>query len=159
LKDASGRERLRDRFGRPVRNPRLAFPHESVPPDATPEDAFRIGRRRFDERRFFEAHEAFEHVWTSSEIGNPERPFWRAVTQVSVGMCHVQRGNVPGAIRVLGRAGDVLERAPVGTLARRVGVDGPALAALARAAIRRLRSGTPPDRFAFPRWPVARTRS
>ena len=47
----------------------------------------------FDECRFFEAHEQFEHAWKDDDTDEEDRPFWKGVTQVAVGCCHAQRGN------------------------------------------------------------------
>jgi len=58
----------------------------------------------FDQHRFFEAHEFLEYVWKSSDIADADRDFWKGVTQVAVGCCHVQRGNDTGAVTLLERA-------------------------------------------------------
>jgi predicted metal-dependent hydrolase len=57
-----------------------------------------------DENRPFAAHEVLEEVWHS--VDGPAREFWRGVVQVTVGLTHVQRGNIRGAIALLSRGAD-----------------------------------------------------
>lgn len=109
-------------------------------------EALEEAARLFDAQRFFEAHELLEGVWRSdSERG--DRGFWKGLTQMAVGWCHMQRGNAPGAVSVLSRAVANLEPYP----SPHRGVDTAALVASARAAIGRVRAGgigSPPP------WPV-----
>jgi predicted metal-dependent hydrolase len=69
-----------------------------------PGEAFERGVELFDARRFWEAHEFFEHAWKDERGSAADRDFWKGVTQVAVGFCHVQRGNAPGAVTLLRRA-------------------------------------------------------
>jgi predicted metal-dependent hydrolase len=41
-----------------------------------------------------------------------DRRFWKGVTQVAVGCCHVQRGNSRGAVALLNRAAANLRNYP-----------------------------------------------
>lgn len=50
----------------------------------------------------FNAHEVLEAAWKNGPAD--ERPLWQGLAQLLVGITHVQRGNVTGAIAVLGRA-------------------------------------------------------
>jgi hypothetical protein len=109
----------------------------------TPEVGERLDEaaRLFDAQRFFEAHELLEGLWRSAaERG--DRGFWKGLTQVAVGWCHVQRGNAHGAVRLLSRAVANLEPYP----SPHRGVDTAALVGSARAAIRwvRTRGAVPP---------------
>lgn len=52
-------------------------------------------------------YEAYEHVvvaWRDPSVPEPDRPLWRALAQVAAGCCHVQRGNITGARKILARA-------------------------------------------------------
>lgn len=99
--------RPRNRFGAPL--PRgsvneLADRQEPEDVVSSIAEALDEAARLFDEQRFFEAHEFLEYVWKSDEITPEERDFWKGVTQVAVGCCHVQRGNAKGATTLLERA-------------------------------------------------------
>ncbi len=103
----------------------------------------------FDAGRFFEAHELFERVWRSADVAPADRPFWKGVTQVAVGFCHVQRGNARGALVLLDRAVGNLGAFP----SPHRGVDTRALVDGARAvaaAVAMLGAATPPPFGAFP---------
>ena len=109
-RNAEGRPenaRPRDRFGAPL--PRgsvdeLAHRQEPEEVVSSVAQAFSEAARLFDEERFFEAHEFLEYIWKSDEIPPDDRDFWKGVTQVAVGCCHVQRGNDTGAVTLLERA-------------------------------------------------------
>lgn len=99
--------RPRDRFGAPL--PRGAvdeLAHRREPEEVvdTLDEALTEAISLFDQQRFFEAHEFFEYVWKSPEVADRDRDFWKGVTQVAVGCCHVQRGNQTGAATLLERA-------------------------------------------------------
>lgn len=104
--------RPRDRTGRPLPYGTVDVPLiESVEP-ATVEEAVTIGAARWDEQRYFEAHELLEVAW---KLGpEDERDLWKGVIQVAVAGVHLQRGNRIGARRLLDRAlGRLAERADV----------------------------------------------
>jgi predicted metal-dependent hydrolase len=82
----------------------------------------------FDARRFFEAHECFEHIWKAKDVSARDRDFWKGVTQVAVGCCHAQRGNARGAHSLIDRAIRALGLFP----SPHCGVDTAALIACAR---------------------------
>ncbi|CAM4007798.1 DUF309 domain-containing protein [Mycobacterium senriense] len=50
----------------------------------------------------FNAHEVLEAAWKNGP--DEERTLWQGLAQLAVGITHVQRGNVKGAITVLRRA-------------------------------------------------------
>jgi uncharacterized protein len=139
----------RDRLGRPLASGRPARPAEPSPANAA--EAFAAATRRFDEARFFEAHELFEHVWRSPEVDPADREFWKGVTQVAVACCHVQRGNARGALALLARAVSKLEAFP----SPHRGVDTRALLAGARAVAAAVRARGAPADVAFPPFPHA----
>jgi predicted metal-dependent hydrolase len=148
------RPRPRDRFGRPL--PRDApdeMAHAEEPEEVAPtlEAAFEQAVALFDEQRFFEAHEFFEHIWKSDWIDPADADFWKGATQVAVGCCHVQRGNDTGALALLDRAARHLADAPD----RHHGVDVPALVEIARHVAAQAREqGASPD-LDFPAFPRA----
>lgn len=102
--------RPRDRTGRPLpydtTEVELA---EDVEPDSV-EHALQLGASRWDEGRFFEAHECLEHVWHAAAEG--DRDLWQGVIQVAVAAVHLQRGNPGGARSLLTRAVARLEPYP-----------------------------------------------
>jgi hypothetical protein len=50
----------------------------------------------------FNAHEVLEAAWKNGP--DDEKPLWQALAQLAVGITHVQRGNLKGAVTVLRRA-------------------------------------------------------
>ena len=105
------------------------------------------GAALFDDERFFEAHERFELVWKARDIAETDRNFWKGVTQVAVGCCHVQRGNARGAIALLRRATRYLEPRTVSR------VDGAALIRLALDLAASVDRGGVAAVRSFPRFP------
>lgn len=117
-RNAEGRPenaRPRDRFGAPL--PRdsvdeLADRREPEEVVSSVAEALDEAVRLFDQERFFEAHEFLEYIWKSDEVPPDDRDFWKGVTQVAVGSCHVQRGNATGAVTLLQRAVRYMEPYP-----------------------------------------------
>ncbi|HLL52976.1 MAG TPA: DUF309 domain-containing protein [Myxococcaceae bacterium] len=103
----------------------------------------------FDEGRFFEAHEFYEHLWKSPDARPSDRDFWRALAQVAVGCCHLQRGNPKGALTLLERAVAGLGPYPTPHHGIATGV----LAGRAAETARRLRAGEPLGAIPPPRLP------
>jgi len=64
----------------------------------------------FNEKSFFDAHEALENAWRS-EHGDI-RELYQAILQTAVTYLHIQNGNFTGAIKVAARAIEKLERWP-----------------------------------------------
>ena len=86
-----------------------------------------------DEDRPFHAHELLEAAWKRAP--EAERPLWRALAQLAVGLTHLLRGNQAGAKSVLTRCAlelEAWEQAPYD-------IDAPGLALAAR----RMALGTP----------------
>lgn len=155
-RNAEGRPenaRPRDRFGAPLpRGSVDEMAHRQEPADVVTSvtQALDEAIRLFDQERFFEAHEFLEYVWKSDEIAADDRDFWKGVTQVAVGCCHVQRGNATGAVTLLRRAARYLKPYP----SAYAGVDAARLAGDAvRLADRVGDDGATPDAafFRFPR--------
>jgi len=104
--------RPRDRTGRPLPRGTTDVPLiEQVDP-ATVEEAVTLGIGRWDERRYFEAHELLEHAWKRGP--EADQDLWKGVIQVAVAGVHLQRGNRIGARRLLDRAAQRLAVQPDG---------------------------------------------
>jgi hypothetical protein len=105
----------------------------------TVEEALALGVLRWDERRYFEAHELLELPWRLGPAS--DRDLWKGVIQVAVAGVHLQRGNPVGAGRLLDRALQRLASLPD----VRRGIDVAALRRRAEAARDRLAAGQVPD--------------
>lgn len=101
----------RDRLGRPLpAGSRDLLGRRDEPRDVG--EARRRAIEAFDRHRFFEAHEDFEWIWKAAATPPGDREFWKGVTQIAVGCCHLQRGNPAGARALLARGLERLERYP-----------------------------------------------
>ncbi len=70
--------------------------------DLSPEGYLRYAQRLLDSGRAFHAHEVLEAAWKSAP--EDERLLWQGLAQLAVGITHIQRGNIRGAVTVLKRA-------------------------------------------------------
>jgi uncharacterized protein len=112
--DAPGRDRDRDRAGRPLNArardglgrplPRGAVGESRVPDDLLlpPAESLALAQRLLDEGRPFHAHEVLEASWKAAP--SEERDFWQGLAQLAVGLTHARRGNAAGAVTLLRRA-------------------------------------------------------
>lgn len=73
-----------------------------------PAETLGYAQELLDRGLAFNAHEVFEAAWKNGP--NDEKPLWQALAQLAVGLTHVQRGNVKGAVNVLRRASAGLAR-------------------------------------------------
>ena len=73
------------------------MPEQALPPD----QALELAQQLLDEGRAFVAHEVLEAVWKSCP--DDEREHWQGLAQLCVGITHLQRGNVEGAVTLLRR--------------------------------------------------------
>ena len=137
----------RDRYGRPLPAGSPDELRRATPPAST---AAALARAiaLFDGERFFEAHELFELVWKARDTGEQDRAFWKGVTQIAVGCCHVQRGNARGASALFRRAARRLEPRVVGR------IDGTALIRLALELAAEVERGGTAAVRSFPRFPA-----
>ncbi|MBS4728715.1 DUF309 domain-containing protein [Mycobacterium sp. SM1] len=146
-RDASGRPRSarpRDALGRPLVRGSLGIP--AVPDDLAlgPADTLAYAQELLDRGLAFNAHEVLEAAWKHGPPG--ERGLWQGLTQLAVGITHVQRGNVTGAMSLLRSASTRLAHdhrpAPHG-------VDVAGLVEFADALIEDLKAGAaiPPERL------------
>ena len=101
-RDESGRPRSarpRDALGRPL-------PHGSqgIPPipddlELAPAETLRYAQDLLDQGLAFNAHEVLEAAWKNGP--DDERMLWQGLAQLAVGITHIQRGNVKGAMSLL----------------------------------------------------------
>ena len=102
-RDEEGRPRQarpRDELGRPLPYGETGVEpvsEDPLPPLETVEKALALVR----EGRPFSAHEVLEAAWKAAP--EPERELWQGLAQLCVGITHAQRGNRPGAARLLAR--------------------------------------------------------
>jgi uncharacterized protein len=109
-RDAYGRARQarpRDKLGRPL--PYGSAGVEPVSEDPLPPiETIRYAHELLNQGRPFSAHEVYEARWKSGP--EAERDLWQGLAQLCVGITHAERGNRPGALRLIGRARGRLER-------------------------------------------------
>ncbi|WP_374112941.1 DUF309 domain-containing protein [Streptomyces sp. WAC 00631] len=110
-RDEEGRARNarpRDGLGRPLPYgaPGVERQPEGIP--RTPGRTLEEAQRLLDDGRPFHAHEVLEDAWKAA-LEKPERPLWRAMAQLAVGVTHAARGNTKGAVALLERAADGIE--------------------------------------------------
>jgi uncharacterized protein len=139
--------RPRDRTGRPLPYGTTDVPLIEDHDPATVEEALALGVALWDEERFFEAHECLEAVWHAAP--EDDRDFWQGVIQVAVSCVHHQRGNLDGAIALLGRARERLT--PYPDVHR--GVDVDQLRVFCDGAAAALRDAGAVIEVGFPRFP------
>ena len=124
--------RTRDALGRPVAagdpSEVASVAQEPLPP----EQALELAQALLDAGRAFSAHEVLEASWKAAPAA--ERDLWQGLAQVCVGVTHLQRGNLVGAVRLLqrgaGRLPDSPLRAEVLAAAQRIAGGDRALPAL-----------------------------
>lgn len=150
-RDEEGRARNarpRDGLGRPLPYgaPGVERQPEGIP--RTPGQTLEEAQRLLDDGRPFHAHEVLEDAWKAA-LEKPERPLWRAMAQLAVGVTHAARGNTKGAVALLERAADGIE--PFAA-APPFGIDAAGLTAWARRFAAGLASeGTAPEAGRPPR--------
>lgn len=93
--------RARDALGRPVpeSSPDAVAPVHSE--GLSPEQALTHAQDLLDEGRAFFAHEVLEAAWKACP--EDDREYWQSLAQLCVGITHLQRGNVEGAVTLLRR--------------------------------------------------------
>jgi len=103
--------RPRDRTGRPLPYGTTGVLTTDDVAPASIAQAIALGCRRWEERRYFEAHELLELAWKDA-VASQDRDFWQGVIQVAVAGVHLQRGNAVGAKALLERAARRIVDAP-----------------------------------------------
>ncbi len=75
---------------------------------------FRQAVDLFNQRAWYEAHDAFEELW--HETTGPERRILQGILQIAVAHLHLERGNCRGATMLLGEGVGRLSAAESGDL-------------------------------------------
>jgi hypothetical protein len=104
-RDESGRPRNtrpRDELGRPLPPGSEGIPRIPDELDLTPAASLTYAQDLLDRGLAFNAHEVLEAAWKNGPDG--ERLLWQGLAQLAVGITHVQRGNIRGALAVLRRS-------------------------------------------------------
>src|ERR1700692_1036131 len=103
---AARNARPRDPLGRPL--PRGSDGVDRIPDDLDlpPGESLDYAQELLDRGLAFNAHEVLEAAWKNGP--DDERMLWQGLAQLAVGITHVQRGNVKGAIRLFRRASNRL---------------------------------------------------
>ena len=112
-RDPAGRPRNarpRDGLGRPLDRSAgtAASAADRIPDDLviSGNEAAVLADQLLHDGRPFHAHEVLEAAWKNRP--DCERMLWQGLAQLAVGITHVQRGNVKGAISLLRRASNRL---------------------------------------------------
>jgi len=79
-------------------------------PESTTRQRFEEGRKLFNARRFFEAHEAWEQAWLAED--GPARRLLQGLIQIAAGFHKAGTGGAGGCVRLL-EAG--LDKLPAGS--------------------------------------------
>lgn len=104
-RDEQGRARNarpRDGLGRPLPYGTPGVQRQPEGVSRSPGETLDEAQRLLDDGMPFHAHEVFEDAWKSTEADD-ERPLWKGLAQLAVGLTHAARGNAVGAARLLRR--------------------------------------------------------
>jgi len=104
-RDESGRPRStrpRDPLGRPLPQGSLGVPRIPDDLELPPAETLAYAQDLLDRGMAFNAHEVLEAAWKNGP--HDERMLWQGLAQLAVGITHVQRGNIKGAISLFRRA-------------------------------------------------------
>lgn len=104
-RDESGRPRSRrprDSLGRPLQAGSEGVARIPDDLELPPVETLAYAQDLLDRGLAFNAHEVLEAAWKNGP--DEERALWQGLAQLAVGITHVQRGNVKGAITLLRRA-------------------------------------------------------
>lgn len=89
-------------MGRPLPPGSEGIPRIPDELELTPAASLAYAQDLLDRGLAFNAHEVLEAAWKNGPAD--ERLLWQALAQLAVGITHVQRGNVKGALSVLRRS-------------------------------------------------------
>ncbi len=104
-RDEVGRPRSsrpRDALGRPLPPGSKGIPRLPDDLELPPAETLAVAQDLLDRGLAFNAHEVLEAAWKNGP--EDEKTLWQSLAQLAVGITHVQRNNVKGAITVLRRA-------------------------------------------------------
>jgi uncharacterized protein len=123
-RDVSGRPRNtrpRDALGRPLPPGSPGVPRISDDLELPASESLAYAQDLLHRGLAFNAHEVLEAAWKNGP--DDERSLWQGLAQLAVGVTHVQRGNVDGAISLLRRGSEHLREADR-PAPHRVDIDG-----------------------------------
>jgi uncharacterized protein len=109
-RDEEGRARNarpRDGLGRPLPRGAAGVPRQPEGVVRSPEQTLAEAQRLLDDGMPFHAHEVLEDAWKTSS--DERRALWKGLAQLAVGITHAARGNIAGAVTLLGRGADQIE--------------------------------------------------
>ena len=95
-------DRPRDALGRPLPPGSEGIPRIPDDLELPPAETLAYAQDLLDRGLAFNAHEVLEAAWKNGP--DDEKTLWQSLAQLAVGITHVQRSNVKGAITVLRRA-------------------------------------------------------
>jgi predicted metal-dependent hydrolase len=104
-RDEAGRPRNtrpRDALGRPLPLGSQGVPRIPDDLELSPAETLAYAQDLLDRGLAFNAHEVLEAAWKNGP--DDEKALWQGLAQLMVGITHVQRGNIDGAIALLRRA-------------------------------------------------------
>lgn len=104
-RDESGRPRStrpRDALGRPLAQGSAGTARIPDDLDLLPAETLTYAKDLLDRGMAFNAHEVLEAAWKNGP--DDEAMLWQGLAQLAVGITHIQRGNVKGALTLLRRA-------------------------------------------------------
>jgi uncharacterized protein len=104
-RDESGRPRStrpRDALGRPLPQGSQGVPRVPDDLELPPAETLAYAQDLLDRGLAFNAHEVLEAAWKNGPVD--ERVLWQGLAQLAVGITHIQRGNLKGAMTLLRRA-------------------------------------------------------
>lgn len=81
---------------------------------------FRAGLERFNDERFFEAHEEWEKLWRYEQ--GRDRAFIQGLIQAAGHLVHLQKGNWSGALRLADLAKQKLVAPPANRIFRAIDI-------------------------------------
>lgn len=102
---------LPGRHPHPVRDPSGHSHGEAAPATAEPpsaSDAFRWGADLFNHGYYWEAHEAWEPLWRSTDRSAPAGRFLKGLILLSASGVKIRQGKLPAALRHARRAAHLL---------------------------------------------------
>jgi predicted metal-dependent hydrolase len=111
-RDKSGRPRNtrpRDALGRPLPPGNEGVPRISDDLELPASESLAYAQELLDQGLAFNAHEVLEAAWKNGP--DEERSLWQGLAQLAVGVTHVQRANIGGAISLLRRGTENLREA------------------------------------------------
>ena len=111
-RDDTGRPRStrpRDALGRPLPPGSDGVPRIPDDLELPPTESLAYAQDLLNRGLAFNAHEVLEAAWKNGP--DEEKPLWQGLAQLAVGITHLQRGNLNGAVTLLRRGSDHLHAA------------------------------------------------